>query len=182
MNNIVIGVLALAAITVIFLAIRLSVCKVKCKCKDKNPKDTQELIENAGKIVETLPPVDGPDAPPSVDHDNPYTITKNEPLVIADKDELETLAEDIGQQNFTAVPCTPKIDAFSTYVDDNVTDDDMKKVAAAITPKKRGRKKATDTKPKAKAEKKTAKKAEKKVEKKTEKKPAKRARKKKETA
>lgn len=177
MNNIVIGVLVLAAITVIFLAIRLSVCKVKCKCKDKNPKDTQELIENAGKIVETLPPVDGPDAPLS-DHDNPYTITKNEPLVIADKDELETLAEDIVQQNFTAVPCTPKIDAFSTYVDDNVTDDDMKKVAAAITPKKRGRKKATDTKPKAKAEKKTAKKTEKKAEKK----PAKRARKKKESA
>jgi len=85
MNNIVIGVLLLAAITVIFLAIRLSVCKVKCKCKDKNPKDTQELIENAGKIVETLPPVDGPDAPPSVDHDNPYTITKNEPLVIAER-------------------------------------------------------------------------------------------------
>ena len=100
MNYLYIGILSIAAIVIIGLGIKLAITKADIKKKELAAKSKEllarrdhEIMEDTAKILEKLPPANGPDPIKEPDYDNQYTSENTEPLVIAEKDELTELSE-----------------------------------------------------------------------------------------
>ena len=101
MNYLYIGILTIAAIVIIGLGIKLAITKadikkkkeLAAKSKELLAKRDHEIMEDTAKILEKLPPANGPDPIKEPDYDNQYTSENTEPLVIAENDELTELSE-----------------------------------------------------------------------------------------
>ena len=104
MNYLYIGILSIAAIVIIGLGIKLAITKADIKKKELAAKNKEllarrdhEIMEDTAKILEKLPPANGPDPIKEPDYDNQYTSENTEPLVIAEKDELTELSEKLDE-------------------------------------------------------------------------------------
>ena len=105
MNYLYIGILTIAAIVIICLGIKLAITKsdikkkkeLAAKSKELLPRRDHEIMEDMAKILEKLPPANGPDPIKEPDYDNQYTSENTEPLVIAEKDELTELSEKLDE-------------------------------------------------------------------------------------
>ena len=104
MNYLYIGILTIAAIVIIGLGIKLAITKADIKKKELAAKSKEllarrdhEIMEDTAKILEKLPPANGPDPIKEPDYDNQYTSENKEPLVIAEKDELTELSEKLDE-------------------------------------------------------------------------------------
>lgn len=105
MNYLYIGILSIAAIVIIGLGIKLAITKADIKKKKELAAKSNELLarrdheimEDTAKILEKLPPANGPDPIKEPDYDNQYTSENTEPLVIAEKDELTELSEKLDE-------------------------------------------------------------------------------------
>ena len=105
MNYLYIGILTIAAIVIIGLGIKLAITKadikkkkeLAAKSKDLLARRDHEIMEDTAKILEKLPPANGPDPIKEPDYDNQYTSENTEPLVIAEKDELTELSEKLDE-------------------------------------------------------------------------------------
>ena len=104
MNYLYIGILSIAAIVIIGLGIKLAITKADIKKKELAAKSKEllarrdhEIMEDTAKILEKLPPANGPDPIKEPDYDNQYTSENTEPLVIAEKDELTELSEKLDE-------------------------------------------------------------------------------------
>lgn len=105
MNYLYIGILTIAAIVIIGLGIKLAITKADIKKKKELAAKSKELLarreheimEDTAKILEKLPPANGPDPIKEPDYDNQYTSENTEPLVIAEKDELTELSEKLDE-------------------------------------------------------------------------------------
>ena len=104
MNYLYIGILTIAAIVIIGLGIKLAITKADIKKKDLAAKSKEllarrdhEIMEDTAKILEKLPPANGPDPIKEPDYDNQYTSENTEPLVIAEKYELTELSEKLDE-------------------------------------------------------------------------------------
>ena len=105
MNYLYIGILTIAAIVIIGLCIKLAITKADIKKKkelvaksnDPLARRDHEIMEDTAKILEKLPPANGPDPIKEPDYDNQYTSENTEPLVIAEKDELTELSEKLDE-------------------------------------------------------------------------------------
>ena len=104
MNYLYIGILTIAAIVIIGLGIKLAITKADIKRKELAAKSKEllarrdhEIMEDTAKILEKLPPANGPDPIKEPDYDNQYTSENTEPLVIAEKDELTELSEKLDE-------------------------------------------------------------------------------------
>lgn len=104
MNYLYIGILTIAAIVIIGLGIKLAITKADIKKKKLAAKSKEllarrdhEIMEDTAKILEKLPPANGPDPIKEPDYDNQYTSENNEELVIAEKDELTELSEKLDE-------------------------------------------------------------------------------------
>lgn len=104
MNYLYIGILSIAAIVIIGLGIKLAITKADIKKKELAAKSKEllarrdhEIMEDTAKILEKLPPANGPDPIKEPDYDNQYTSENKEPLVIAEKDELTELSEKLDE-------------------------------------------------------------------------------------
>ena len=104
MNYLYIGILTIAAIVIIGLGIKLAITKADIKKKELAAKSKEllarrdhEIMEDMAKILEKLPPANGPDPIKEPDYDNQYTSENTEPLVIAEKDELTELSEKLDE-------------------------------------------------------------------------------------
>ena len=105
MNYLYIGILTIAAIVIIGLGIKLAITKadikkkkeLAAKSKELLAKRDHEIMEDTAKILEKLPPANGPDPIKEPDYDNQYTSENTEPLVIAEKDELTELSEKLDE-------------------------------------------------------------------------------------
>ena len=101
MNYLYIGILTIAAIVIIGLGIKLAITKsdikkkkeLAAKSKELLARRDHEIMEDTAKILEKLPPANGPEPIKEPDYDNQYTSENTEPLVIAEKDELTELSE-----------------------------------------------------------------------------------------
>lgn len=143
MNYIVIGALAVAAIIIIWLGIRLTLTRKRIKA-NKRPKKTlaeldKEIMEQTSELMKDLPPVNGPE--PIVndaDYDNPYSNPNKEPFEISEKDELESVAENLGICDEHGTVLTEKNDPLAIKGGedndtDNVIDVDLQKVAKVVS-------------------------------------------------
>ena len=105
MNYLYIGILTIAAIVIIGLGIKLAITKsdikkkkeLAAKSKELLARRDHEIMEDTAKILEKLPPANGPDPIKEPDYDNQYTSENTEPLVIAEKDELTELSEKLDE-------------------------------------------------------------------------------------
>lgn len=105
MNYLYIGILSIAAIIIIGLGIKLAITKanikkkkeIAAKRKELLAKRDHEIMEDTAKILEKFPPANGPDPIKEPDYDNQYTSENNEELVIAEKDELTELSENLDE-------------------------------------------------------------------------------------
>lgn len=105
MNYLYIGILTIAAIVIIGLGIKLAITKADIKKKKELAAKSKELLarrdheimEDTAKLLEKLPPANGPDPIKEPDYDNQYTSENKEPLVIAEKDELTELSEKLDE-------------------------------------------------------------------------------------
>ena len=104
MNYLYISILTIAAIVIIGLGIKLAITKADIKKKKLAAKSKEllarrdhEIMEDTAKILEKLPPANGPDPIKEPDYDNQYTSENTEPLVIAEKDELTELSEKLDE-------------------------------------------------------------------------------------
>lgn len=104
MNYLYIGILSIAAIVIIGLGIKLAITKADIKKKELAAKSKEllarrdrEIMEDTAKILEKLPPANGPDPIKEPDYDNQYTSENKEALVIAEKDELTELSEKLDE-------------------------------------------------------------------------------------
>ena len=104
MNYLYIGILTIAAIVIIGLGIKLAITKADIKKKELAAKSKEllarrdhEIMEDTAKILEKLPPANGPEPIKEPDYDNQYTSENTEPLVIAEKDELTELSEKLDE-------------------------------------------------------------------------------------
>ena len=105
MNYLYIGILTIAAIVIISLGIKLAITKADIKKKKELAEKSKELLarrdheimEDTAKILEKLPPANGPEPIKEPDYDNQYTSENTEPLVIAEKDELTELSEKLDE-------------------------------------------------------------------------------------
>lgn len=105
MNYLYIGILTIAAIVIIGLGIKLAITKADIKKKKELAAKSNELLarrdheimEDTAKLLEKLPPANGPDPIKEPDYDNQYTSENTEPLVIAEKDELTELSEKLDE-------------------------------------------------------------------------------------
>lgn len=105
MNYLYIGILTIAAIVIIGLGIKLAITKsdikkkkeLAAKSKELLARRDHEIMEDTAKILEKLPPANGPDPIKEPDYDNQYTSENKEPLVIAEKDELTELSEKLDE-------------------------------------------------------------------------------------
>ena len=147
MNYLYIGILTIAAIIIIGLGIKLAITKADIKKKELAAKSKEllarrdhEIMEDTAKILEKLPPANGPDPIKEPDYDNQYTSENTEPLVIAEKDELtehgNVITNPIGKLGITPAKPIP--------VEGVIDEEAMKTIGeavAALEPKK-ARKKA----------------------------------------
>ena len=105
MNYLYIGILSIAAIVIISLGVKLAITKanikkkkeIAAKRKELLAKRDHEIMEDTAKILEKFPPANGPDPIKEPDYDNQYTTENNEELVIAEKDELTELSENLDE-------------------------------------------------------------------------------------
>lgn len=179
MNYIVIGALGAAAAIIIGLVIKLVITKVKIK-KQKKVLEKQkilleqrdhEIMEETAEILKKLPPVNGPEPVKEPDYDNQYTTENSEPLVIAEKDDITELAENLGEcdehGNVVTDPNKRMIPTKPIPIEGIIDEESLKtigKAVAALEPKK-VRKKRTMTKAKTDAKpKKSTRKVVKKIE------------------
>lgn len=168
MNNIIIigAILVIAAIVITVLSLKLHRKKKQIsldEAVDTVNSEVQQaqdkVIKQTSEMIKDLPPVDGPEAY-KIDFDNPYSITNNEPLVIAEKCDIEDLCEKADNGKIAAAPIViPNIDTPAPVVAPIPTFDNIVKEATPAVQKKRGRKKKETQK----VEKKPAKKTEKPV-------------------
>lgn len=188
MNYLYIGILSIAAIIIISLGIKLVITKanikkkkeIAAKRKELLAKRDHEIMEDTAKILEKLPPANGPDPIKEPDYDNQYTSENTEPLVIAEKDELTELSEKFDEVDTHGNIITNPTDKLGITpskpipVEGIIDEESLKTIGeavAALEPKKT-RKKTTTKKTTKKPAKKPAKKATpKKVTKKVEVKP-----------
>lgn len=172
MNNIIIvgAILVIAAIVITVLSFKLHRKKKQIslvETGDTDKSETQqaqdEVIKQTSEMIKDLPPVNGPDMY-KVDFDNPYTITNNEPLVIAEKSEIEDFCEKAGNGEINTTPLViPEMDMPTPVMPKLESFNDI--VAETVQPvKKRGRKKKETPKTEKKSEKKPEKKTIKKTE------------------
>lgn len=104
MNYLYIVILTIAAIVIIGLGIKLAITKADIKKKELAAKSKEllarrdhEIMEDTAKILEKLPPANGPVPIKEPDYDNQYTSENTELLVIAEKDELTELSEKLDE-------------------------------------------------------------------------------------
>lgn len=175
MNYLYIGILSIAALVIIGLGIKLAITKanikkkkeITAKRKELLAKRDHEIMEDTAKILEKFPPANGPDPIKEPDYDNQYTSENNEELVIAEKDELTELSENLDEVdthgNVIKNPSdklgiTPSKSIPVEGVIDKETLKTIGEAVAALEPKKT-RKKTTTKKTTKKPAKKPAKKA-----------------------
>ena len=188
MNYLYIGILSIAALVIIGLGIKLAITKanikkkkeIAAKRKELLAKRDHEIMEDTAKILEKFPPANGPDPIKEPDYDNQYTSENTEPLVIAEKDELTELSENLDEVDTHGNVITAATDKLGIIaakpipVEGVIDEESLKTIGeavAALEPKKT-RKKTTTKKTTKKPAKKPAKKATpKKVTKKVEVKP-----------
>lgn len=155
MNYLYIGILTIAAIVIIGLGIKLAITKADIKKKELAAKSKEllarrdhEIMEDTAKILEKLPPANGPDPIKEPDYDNQYTSENTEPLVIAEKDEVDehgnVVTNPIGKLGITPSKPLP--------VEGVIDEESMKTIGeavAALEPKKTRKKtvKRTTKKP-----------------------------------
>lgn len=159
MNYLYIGILIIAAIVIIGLGIKLAITKADIKKKKELAEKSKELLarrdheimEDTAKILEKLPPANGPDPIKEPDYDNQYTSENTEPLVIAEKDELTELSEKLdevdGRGNVITNPINKLVIAPAKPIPvEGVIDEEAMKTigeaVAALEPKKTRKKTA----------------------------------------
>lgn len=158
MNYLYIGILTIAAIVIIGLGIKLAITKADIKKKKLAAKSKEllarrdhEIMEDTAKILEKLPPANGPDPIKEPDYDNQYTSENTEPLVIAEKDELTELSEKLDEVDERGNVITNPINklgitpAKSIPVEGIIDEEAMKTIGEAIAtfePKKTRKKTA----------------------------------------
>ena len=153
MNYLYIGILTIAAIVIIGLGIKLAITKANikkkkelaAKSKELLAKRDHEIMEDTAKILEKLPPANGPDPIKEPDYDNQYTSENTEPLVIAEKDELTELSEKLDEVDERGNVITNPINKLGITpakpipVEDVIDEEAMKTIGeavAALEPKK----------------------------------------------
>ena len=152
MNYLYIGILTIAAIVIIGLGIKLAITKADIKKKEIAAKSKEllarrdhEIMEDTAKILEKLPPANGPDPIKEPDYDNQYTSENTEPLVIAENDELTKLSEKLDEVDEHGNVVTNPIGklgitpAKSLPVEGVIDEESMKTIGeavAALEPKK----------------------------------------------
>ena len=152
MNYLYIGILSIAAIVIIGLGIKLAITKADIKKKELAAKSKEllarrdhEIMEDTAKILEKLPPANGPDPIKEPDYDNQYTSENTEPLVIAENDELTELSEKLDEVDEHGNVVTNPIGklgitpAKSLPVEGVIDEESMKTIGeavAALEPKK----------------------------------------------
>ena len=105
MNYLYIGILSIAALVIIGLGIKLAITKanikkkkeIAAKRKELLAKRDHEIMEDTAKILEKFPPANGPEPIKEPDYDNQYSTENTEELVIAEKDELTELSENLDE-------------------------------------------------------------------------------------
>lgn len=159
MNYLYIGILTIAAIVIIGLGIKLAITKANikkkkelaAKSKELLAKRDHEIMEDTAKILEKLPPANGPDPIKEPDYDNQYTSENTEPLVIAEKDELTELSEKLDEVDARGIVITNPINKLGITpakpipVEGIIDEEAMKtigEVVAAFEPKKTRKKTA----------------------------------------
>lgn len=191
MNYLYISILTIAVFIIIGLGIKLAVTKhtikkrqeLAAKHKQLLEKRDHDIMEDTAKILEKFPPANGPEPIKEPDYDNQYSTENTEELVIAEKDELTELSENLDEVDthgnvitepseklgIIAAKAVPAKSAIAIVTEDmftdkeNVDDEQLKtlgKAVAALEPKKTKTKtKKTTKKTKKKSAKKTSKKA-----------------------
>ena len=86
MNYVIFGIIA-----ILIAAIFVIIWWPSKKETKKSKMSPEEVLEASEKLIEGMPPVTGPTPAPEPDFDNPYSIRENEPLVVADHEELDEL-------------------------------------------------------------------------------------------
>lgn len=86
MNYVILGIIA-----ILIAAIFAIIWWPSKKETKKSKMSPEEVLEASEKLIEGMPPVTGPTPAPEPDFDNPYSIRANEPLVVADHEELDEL-------------------------------------------------------------------------------------------
>lgn len=159
MNYLYIGILTIAAIVIIGLGIKLAITKADIKKKKELAAKSKELLarrdheimEDTAKILEKLPPANGPDPIKEPDYDNQYTSENTEPLVIAEKDELTELSEKLDEVDERGIVITNPINKLGITpakpipVEGVIDEEAMKTIGeavAALEPKKTRKKTA----------------------------------------
>ena len=159
MNYLYIGILTIAAIVIIGLGIKLAITKadikkkkeLAAKSKDLLARRDHEIMEDTAKILEKLPPANGPDPIKEPDYDNQYTSENTEPLVIAEKDELTELSEKFDEVDERGNVITSPINKLGITpakpipVEGVIDEEAMKTIGeavAALEPKKTRKKRA----------------------------------------
>lgn len=172
MNYLYIGILSIAAIVIIGLGIKLAITKanikkkkeIAAKRKELLAKRDHEIMEDTAKILEKFPPANGPDPIKEPDYDNQYTSENNEELVIAEKDDITELAENLGEcdehGNVVSDPNKRMIPTKPIPVEGVIDEESLKTIGeavAALEPKKTRKKttKQATKKPAKKSAKKT---------------------------
>lgn len=189
MNYLYISILSIAVFIIIGLGIKLAVTKhtikkrqeLAAKHKQLLEKRDHDIMEDTAKILEKFPPANGPEPIKEPDYDNQYSTENTEELVIAEKDELTELSENIDEVDTHGNVITAATDKLGIIaskpipVEGVIDEESLKTIGeavAALEPKKTKTKtKKTTKKTKKKSTKKTSKKATKKVEVKVEEKP-----------
>ena len=153
MNYLYISILTIAAIVIIGLGIKLAITKadikkkkeLAAKSKELLAKRDHEIMEDTAKILEKLPPANGPDPIKEPDYDNQYTSENTEPLVIAEKDELTELSEKLDEVDEHGIVITNPINKLGITpakpipVEGIIDEEAMKTIGeavAALEPKK----------------------------------------------
>lgn len=143
MNYIVFGALVIAGFIIIGLGIRLVMTRKRIK-QNKRPKKTlveldKEIMETTSELIKDLPPVNGPEpVVTETDYDNPYSNPNKEPFEIAEKDELESVAESLGICDEHGKILTEKNDQLAVKggednETDNVSGEVLTKVAKVVS-------------------------------------------------
>lgn len=105
MNYLYISILTIAVFIIIGLGIKLAVTKrtikkrqeLAAKHKQFLEKRDHDIMEDTAKILEKFPPANGPEPIKEPDYDNQYSTENTEELVIAEKDELTELSENLDE-------------------------------------------------------------------------------------
>ena len=189
MNYLYISILSIAVFIIIGLGIKLAVTKytikkrqeLAAKHKQLLEKRDHDIMEDTAKILEKFPPANGPEPIKEPDYDNQYSTENTEELVIAEKDELTELSENLDEVDTHGNVITAATDKLGIIaskpipVEGVIDEESLKTIGeavAALEPKKTKTKtKKTTNKTKKKSAKKPSKKTTKKFEVKIEEKP-----------